>query len=355
MKILIPILGTFGKAGGWRVLSQLANYWLKEGHDVSFLVHKSSANPYFPTAAGLIYYDNEGKISSAPDTSESLPKFGAIILRSALRKAVDKVSADVLLANQSFTALPVAKSKNPARKFYYIQAYEPDYYYKQNVKDFIYKNISRSSYKLPLEKIVNSPMYLNYKEIQTDKFVFPGLDLDVFKPVKHMTKSDIYILGTIGRLEEYKGTSYIVESFKNLRAELGNSIELHIAFGDPSLTQIDGIKIFNPRGDEELAAYYNSLDAYICAGTIQLGAVHYPVIEAMACKIPVITTGYLPADSTNAWIIPVRDSEAITKAVKKVKEEDVEEKVEKAYHDIQIFRWEQVAAKMLNYFSTKVK
>jgi hypothetical protein len=33
MKILIPILG-FGRTGGYRVLSQLATEWCKQGHAV---------------------------------------------------------------------------------------------------------------------------------------------------------------------------------------------------------------------------------------------------------------------------------------------------------------------------------
>ncbi|MBV8328642.1 glycosyltransferase family 4 protein [Chryseobacterium sp.] len=352
MKIIIPLLGGFGKAGGWRVLSQLANYWMKSGAEVVFLAHKSTEKPYFPTAAEIIYYTNDGVLDTVSESGYPFPKLGALSLRRSLKKALNRMEADVVLATHSFTAGPVRKSAIRAKKFYYVQAYEPDFYYKNSLKEKIYKIISRKSYGLGLKTIVNAPMYLDFNEIKTDMYVFPGLDLDNFKgwPKKKGTK---FILGTIGRLEEYKGTSYVVEAFRELRKEFGVDIELHMAFGDQSLAGEEGIVLITPQGDAELAEYYNSLDIYLCAGTIQLEAVHYPVIESMACQVPVITTGYLPADHTNAWMVPVKNSSAIAEKVRQVLKEDVIPKTEKAHEDIQIFKWENVSSKMLEYFKNR--
>lgn len=349
MKILIPLVGGFGKAGGWRVLSELANNWIMKGNEVIFLAHKKTEPPYFPTLAQIIYYDNTGNIVNEPDENYKAPRLGVLKIRWSLRKALDTLDADIVLATHSFTAGPVKKSNIKAKKFYYVQAYEPDYYYKNNLKDKIYKQICKRTYKLGLSIIVNAPMYMDFKEIKTDMYVFPGLDLENFKP-NNKSKNDKIILGTIGRLEEYKGTSYIVDAYKKLREEFGNTIELHMAFGDSSLANEDGISVIIPKGDHQLAQYYNSLDIYICAGTIQLDAVHYPVIEAMACKIPVITTGYLPSNDSNSWVVPIKNSEAIKNKVKEVIKNDTIEKVEKGYKDVQIFRWESVSNKMLEYF-----
>lgn len=352
MRIIIPLLGGFGKAGGWRVLSQLANFWIKEGSEVIFLAHKSSEDPYFPTIAKIIYYDNNGILDENNQAGYSFPKFGALRLRRSLKKALDKMQGDIVLATHSFTAGPVKRSLIKAKKFYYVQAYEPDFYYKNSLKEKLYKLISRKSYSLGLNTIVNAPMYMNFREIKTDMFVLPGLDLDNFRPLQKKENNKI-ILGTIGRLEEYKGTIYVVEAFKELRNNLGDQIELHMAFGDQSLANEDGIVIVVPKGDEELSKYYNSLDIYICAGTIHFGGVHYPVIESMACKIPVITTGYLPADKSNAWMVPVKNSKAIQDAVHKLLNSKTNEKIDKAYQDIQIFKWDKVSSKMLEYFKNR--
>ncbi len=351
MKIIIPLVGSFGKSGGFRVLSQLANHWIKDGHEVSFLCYIQSGDPYFPTQAEILYYNNAGILSKEKDLNQPKALLGMFTLRRALRKALDTLEADVVLANHCFTAMPVKKSVIKARKFYYVQAYEPEYYYHNTVKDFIYKKISKNSYSLGLNIIVNASMYQNYYEIKTNRVVFPGLDLSVFKPVEEYRNDEKIILGTIARSEEYKGTKYVVEAFKNLRKKLGNKVELHLAFGEPSLEEIDGVKVVFPDGDLELAKYYNSLNIYICAGTVQLDAIHYPVLESMACKIPVITTGYYPASTDNAYLVPIKDPKAIEEAVSILIRNPDKNKQQVAYQDIQSFRWEFIARKMMNYFN----
>ena len=57
MNIVIPLLG-FGKAGGYRVLSMLANEWILLGHEVYFIVPDDSSYPYFPTKATIIKSNN---------------------------------------------------------------------------------------------------------------------------------------------------------------------------------------------------------------------------------------------------------------------------------------------------------
>jgi len=354
MKIIIPLLGTFSKEGGWRVLSQLSNHWQAEGHEVVFLSYIVNKEPYFPTTAKILFYDNDGEVHSNGVTSYKKP-FGRFFgMRKALRKALDSMEADVVLATHSFTALPVKKSKIKAKKFYYVQAYEPGFFHDKSLLNYVLKYISTQSYKLGLNIIVNSPMFFNFEEIRSAKLAFPGLDLENFKPAenKKYGAKDKIIIGTIGRKEKHKGTSYILEAFKLLRAELGEKVELHVAFGDESM-QGEGVKIINFKGDNYLAEYYKSLDLYICAGLIELKAVHYPVIEAMACKVPVITTGYLPANESNSWMIPSHDEIAIKdKVLEFLKESEnvIENKVSVAFEDIQQFSWKIVSKKMLRYF-----
>ncbi len=350
MKIIIPLLGTFGKSGGFRVLSQLANHWINDNHEVVFLSYINAEDPYFPTDAKILYYDNSGNIKTQKNKQYPKALLGMFSLREALRKALNKLEADIVLANHSFTALPVKKSTIKAKKFYYVQAYEPEYYYHNTIKDKIYKAISKKSYKLGLNIIVNAPMYMDYKEIKTDKFVFPGLDLNVFYPKQKNEDTDKFILGTIGRLEEYKGTKYVLDAFKLLRNDLGEKVELHIAFGEDSFKKIDGVKVIFPNGDNQLAEFYNSLNVYISAGLVQLNAVHYPVIESMACKTPVITTGYLPANSENAWMVPIKDSIEIKNKILDILNSNTNTKTESAYKEIQQFDWRNVSDKMMNYF-----
>ncbi|WP_341479706.1 glycosyltransferase [Clostridium algidicarnis] len=72
----------------------------------------------------------------------------------------------------------------------------------------------------------------------------------------------------------------------------------------------------HPDGDDNLADYYRNLDILVAPGHIQLGAIHYPVIEAMACNVPVITTGYYPANDENSFIVPVKRPDKIAEISK---------------------------------------
>lgn len=354
MKILVPLAADFGKQGGWRVISKLPDYWLEMGHDVVFLTPDYKM-PYFPTKAKIIHYDNFGEIVSKEKCEKSgRPTLGVFQTRWALEKAINKLDADVILATHSFTAGPVERSTVKAKKFYYIQAYEPEMYEFGPLWYKIYKYIATRSYSKKLIKIVNAEIYFDYKEIKANKVVYPGLDLNVFKPnLKESEKP--FVLGTIGRVEEYKGTVYVLEAYKQLREIYKENIELHVAFGDKSWENIDGVKLIFPENDIQLSHYYQSLDAYLCGGIIQMGAIHYPIIESMACKVSVISTHYFPASNENAWVIPIKDVNAIKNAVEEAMQKPklVEEKANNAFGRINEFSWTSVSKKMLDYFKDK--
>lgn len=351
MKILIPLSVDFGPAGGFRVLSQLANHWMDEGHEVSFLVYQHFDKPYYPTKANLIFYDAYGSLVHAKNREFAPVK--SLQLRWALRKALDKCEADVVLATQSFSAAPVSKSRIKAKKFYYVQAYEPDFYLEKGLKNRLFLSIAKNSYDYPLNVIANADMYRDYKGIRTEKIVFPGLDSTVFYPKKEkLSHKDKFIFGTVARREKIKGTAYVIEAFQKLRSVYGNKVELHAAFGEPHLSAIDGITVLSPDGDQNLAEFYRSLDVYICAGIFQLEAVHYPVIETMACKTALITTGYYPSSSKNCLLAEPENSDSIVSAAENIikNPEAAEKRAELALKDIAQFYWKEVSRKMLGYF-----
>lgn len=355
MKIVIPVTG-FGKSGGFRVLSELANNWIRSGHDVMFISHVKSIPVYFPTTAKILWIDNSGNECDFQEKSkEYLTQKGIIqflltlnSLRIALNKFCD--GYDIVLANHSFSSYPVYFSRFKGKKWYYIQAYEPEYYaMSKGFKNIFFYCLSYLSYYLPIEKIVNSHIYCNYKNIKTDKVVYPGLDLKIFYSKKDIGKFNNPLrLGIIGRKEIFKGTKYAYDAFEKLRTNL--DAELWVAFGD-SEVEDKNIKDFQPKSDLELGDFYRNIDILIASGTVQLGAVHYPVIEAMSCGTPVITTAYYPADNTNAWIVPIHNSNSIVKSVLDIIEnESINDKVLRSLSEVKQFEWEGVALKMIGEF-----
>ena len=61
MKILIPIF-SFTKSGGMKVLSNLANNWIDQGHIVT-IITTSTDEPYYLTNADIINLNGDREIS----------------------------------------------------------------------------------------------------------------------------------------------------------------------------------------------------------------------------------------------------------------------------------------------------
>lgn len=321
MKILIPILG-FGRAGGYRVLSELANAWLRRGHEVVFLCPDSSDAPYFPTVAKIAWVDGKGTVS---ETRSGKTKPSGRYNLQALFRGVKKIGRqyDVIFANHSFTAWPVAfTSCGEAKLLYYVQAYEPEYYAnKKTLKGYLLAMVSALSYYLPLKRVVNSPVYFHYKNLRATEFVPPGIDLDIFKPIgtrRDIESAETIVIGCIGRHEPEKGTIYVLRAFEELYKK-DKRFLLRVAYGNlPDGWKHERCEIVTPKDDYELAEYYRSLDVLVAPGTIQHGAPHYPVLEGLASGCAVVTTGYMGATPETAWIVKNRDIESIIDAINKL-------------------------------------
>lgn len=360
MKILIPILG-FGRAGGYRVLSKLADELILLGHSVDFLCPYKSENPYFPTNATIKWIGEKGLITeNKPEVSK---KANALSIQKNLTNALRKIPKDeynVIIANHSLTTLPIKKAGLINKTLYYVQAYEPDLYILSGgLKNKVLSYLSGLSYKMNLFTIVNAEIYLKYKKLAASKILYPGVDFNLFYPKDKdsptQTENKI-ILGTVGRSEPYKGTRYILEAYNKLKNKYPQ-IQLYVAFGNPEdFKNEKDIFCFQPHGDEELGSFYRSLDYYICAGYTQLGAFHYPVVEAMSCGITVITTKYYPANSFNAWLTEPQNVEQIVTEFELAQSNPIlkEEKIQKALNDVKQFEWAKVGKQLNNYIEELV-
>lgn len=359
MKILIPVFG-FGKQGGYRVLSNLANTWIELGNEVTFLSVSDSEYPHYPTAAKILWINRKGNFVEEPknEVKSKYKFFYDIISLYKGLKALNKYTFDVILANQSHTTFPIYFAKLKSLKAYYIQADEAGTQFTDGgIKNYILSFLSMISYYFNFVRIVNAPLYMNYKYIKANYYVYPGIDFNLFCPnnvEKDSLNSRKLIIGCIGRSALWKGTPDVIEAF-NILKNKNFDIELNIAFGSEELADVDGISLVYPKNDNELATFYKSLDILIAPGRIQLGALHYPVIEAMACGVAVITTGYYPAREDNAWIVKVAEPFDIVDKIKKiVEDESYSKKINKALNDVKDLSWYNSSLKMINCFENEI-
>lgn len=353
MRILIPLL-SFGKWGGIKVLTNLANYWTDAGHDVTFVVASKENLPYYPLKCHVLFIAKDGiglnpEINAEPITIMEKLKSLYLFIK------YNYSQFDSIIANYNLTAYPIflaSKSNN----FYYIQAYEPEFTneIKNVFKKNIFKFLAWFSYFLPLKKIVNSKMYLNYKNIKASDIIFPGLNLNIYSPkiLKYKAPNEKFTIGCIGREEEWKGSQDVAEAIKILHKQGYENIEFIVAFNPVSY---ENHTLVYPDGDEKLADFYRSLDILVTPGHIQLDAIHYPVIESMAVKTPLITTGYYPANKTNSYIVPIKSPNSIVDAVVYIMNNYHEaiEKSNNAFETIEQFKWENLSDKFISIMENK--
>lgn len=359
MKILIPIYN-FGKGGGNRVISQLANSWIDRGVEVAFLCLSQSSTPYFPTKAKILWMKEKGGEITEEQGPIGERKGNILTEIIALTKGINKIAKDydVILATHSFTSWAVYLTKSNSLKAYYIQAYETVFINNSNlVKRYISKLLIYRSYKLPLIRIVNSPIYYEFNNLRANKFVPPGLDFSQFfaKDSETLFTGEVITLGCIGRIESFKGGGVILQCFEQLRNK-GYKVALKVAFGSPSFTG-EGIDVVIPNGDAALADFYRSLDIMLAPATFQYGAYHYPVLEAMACGVPVVTTSYLPANESNAWLVNPHDADSLLEAVLEIlsNKEEAKNKSKLAIENVKPYSWYNVGDRMLRILSKGLK
>jgi glycosyltransferase involved in cell wall biosynthesis len=356
VRILIPILG-FARTGGYRVLSELASAWIAGGHDVSFLVPDSSEEPYFPTQGRILWAGRRGAVSTQRSGREKPSwHYHLLVLFSALRRIGREY--DVILANHSLTAWPVALARcGDASKLYYIQAYEPEYYAgERTLRGYILAVVTALTYHLRLVRIVNAPVYFRYRNLRATHCVPPGIDLSIFSPGpdREARQPGEVVIGCIGRREKYKGTEYVLHAFEALCQRDGR-FRLRIAYGHPlEGWRHERSELVMPRNDPELAAFYRSLDILVAPGTVQHGAPHYPVLEAWACGIPVVTTGYMGASAQNAWMVKNADAASICEAVLDIVSQPSEarNRCQEGWKRAQAHAWDNVSRQMLGIFTS---
>lgn len=352
LRILIPVLA-FSSAGGMRVLSKLADEFVDMGHEVEFLGSQRLNEPYYPTKAKMKKFHN-------PFHHVALIRglFNLFFMFIYLFR--NRRYYDVVLANYNLTAFPVSLATlGTAKGFYYIQAYEPEFYDRKTIVGFAGYIMSTLSYFLPLHRIVNAEIYQNYKALRAVDIAAPGIDLRVFGNDEIGNQAGSNIIGCIGRKLEWKGTREIVQAVAKARDLTGLDLQLKIAFEVPDnldISRLDFVELLFPHGDENLAKFYKRTSLFVATALLQDGAFHYPCLESMASGCIVISN-YQPATSDNAIRLSHVTTEKITEAILEYlnfTEQQLEHKREQARIDVKKNDWPVIAGKMISFFHNRI-
>jgi glycosyltransferase involved in cell wall biosynthesis len=136
--------------------------------------------------------------------------------------------------------------------------------------------------------------------------------------------ADDFVLMSVNRLEKVKGVHYLVEAFRKVRREATNAKLILVGSGpeeESIRAQVVGAGLsgsvlqFSEVPEDRLYEFYALSDLYV-SPTLGTGSV-MSVIEAMACGLPVVSTGqdFWVKTGENGFVVAKKNPEAMAVAI----------------------------------------
>jgi len=348
------ILNSIGISGGVRVVFEYANHLYERGHQVSVIF------PLIPTWSDTKWYNIRTTAGAIKGIAQKLVK-GNKINRFDLKAKLVRVTSlseryipdsDIVVATWWSTAYCVARyGDNKGKKFYLVQHYEIWGGPKEKVD---------SSYKLGLKIIAVSGWLKNIIESELGgdvEAVIPNAPSWEFYPENRKENKVVRILMPY-RKERWKGFSDGVKAFEIARRKYAN-IQL-VVFGLGQGRNLPQYVEFhrNPTG-AELRKVYNSCDIFLFPSHCE--GFGLPPMEAMACKIPVVTTnvGAIPdytIPNKTALVSQPRDVEGLARnVIRLVENTNMRKRIaENGYNHVKEFTWGKATDRLERIFRKQV-
>lgn len=199
--------------------------------------------------------------------------------------------------------------------FYYIQAYEPDFYPKKTLYQAIRRFLALTSYKIDTRQLVNSTLYSERNgNITSDpaRVIVPGIDIDIFSP--SIRNNNPLKVGTLFSPVRWKGSYDVIKAFEMLE---DINIPAHFVIGTSYASEFDGnFYVHKINNEEDLVGFYQSVDLLVAVPTEQFRTPHYPILEGFACGCTVICTEFFLAEHlSTTWTVQPNDPYSIKEAV----------------------------------------
>ena len=308
LKITFVLPGR-GLSGGLRVLVTYGNRLIERGHHVSMVILR---RPFPRRPKEILGHLTTGVRRTLGFDRDHIDGFrGPVSLcpGNALEHRIS--SGDVVMATHWLTAQFVADlPESKGRKYYFIQGYEGHYFDPEKVD---------ATWRLPMHKITVSSWL---KGIARERFGDPnatlilnGVDRALFDaPVRGMQRQP-----TVGFVYEggYQKGSDLAREAVRLASERLPGLRV-VSFGsrepDPSFPLPEGVDFVERPAQHAIRDLYAQTDVWLL--TSRSEGFGLPLLEAMACRCPVIATrcggpADLIEDGLNGYLVPVNDPKAL--------------------------------------------
>jgi glycosyltransferase involved in cell wall biosynthesis len=330
-------------SGGVRVIAEYAARLKKRGHEVA-IVFVPRRHPGWRNRLRTLIRERRWlrHHHRAPSHYDDLDV--KMIMLDERRKVTDEdvPDADVIVATYWNTAPQVMKlSPRKGAKAYFIQHYEA-----WQPED---KNDVDRTWQMPLHKIVVCEWLGRLAEElgDSDYTLAPNsVDLDVFRAPER-ERNDTPCVGWMYSLAAWKGCDVIHAAVEKARREIP---ELRtIAFGmspPPQMSDLpEGTEFHLQPEQEEIPRIYASCDAWLFGSRSE--GFGLPILEAMACRTPVIGTpaGAAPEllSEECGTIVRTEDPEDMARAIVelcRMPAEEWKQMSTRAYRKAQAYTWE---------------
>jgi glycosyltransferase involved in cell wall biosynthesis len=212
-------------------------------------------------------------------------------------------------------------------------------------------------YRLPENKVVVTPDAVDpnlYRPLG------PGPERD---DVKTRYRLDAPFVLTVGRLEPRKNLERLIRAFDHVRQRIDRDLQLVLVGKEDFRFETvhreadrlppGKVRFLGPVPDEDLPALYSL--AQVLAYPSLVEGFGMPVIEAMACGTPVVTSrrGSLPevGGDAVAWVEPEDETSIATGIETVLTDRTVEARLREAGLDrARLYRWEETARRTLEVY-----
>lgn len=298
-------------SGGQRVIAIHADKLLERGHEVT-VVTRGHTTPSLKNKVNLAV---RGKRPPTPPRETHFGRMKArlvILPHSGPVRAEDVPDADIVIATWWETAFEIVHfPPSKGRKFYFVQGHE--------IFAHLPTHISGASYFLPLKKItISSWLVATMRDLYKDgdvALVPNSVDHSLFHSVERI-RQPVPTVGLMYASVYMKGVDIVFRAIDVARRTHPNLRV--VAFGAKRPTS----QLPLPRGAEfhldppqtYLRQIYESCDVFVAAS--RSGGVGLPILEAMACRTPVVATLNEFAkdaiqDGHNGFAVAVEDAETL--------------------------------------------
>lgn len=208
------------------------------------------------------------------------------------------------------------------------------------------------------KKVISEELGIKKEKITV---VYDGVDHDRFKPADENKTYESLRIGYLGGMSEHKNLERLIEAFDRLDTE--KDVKLVLGGFGPDIEKLKSkasekesdIEFKGKIDEEKLPEFYQSLDLFVFPSLLE--GFGLPVLEAMACKIPVaISNGSsIPEVAGDAGVyFDPQDTEDMTESISKLVEDESfrREKSVQSLERAQTFSWERTAKETLEVYKS---